>query len=270
MSRSSEGQRLQSERKVLDYIYRQKPRQARPKELEEGTGLGSTLYVVLNRFENSKPPILTVERGKRKTVYKWTEKAGELYRKLVPPEINASRLFYERLTKLTNLKAAPDVLVRNLVQGMGATALPVILESVEKREQIDMAPVVGDFKFFIEKYIVYKHNPNLEQLPLKEQVESFSAIHQELKDHPERFSQHFDDLKEAVDSYKDKVLKEDKTIWQLLELSNAISLWILDYFEKNNLSVAKVENSSYLKSYMKRLMALQTETGFPVTIRLQT
>src|SRR5208337_3842881 len=103
MSRSPEGQRLQSERKILDYIYRQNPRQARPKELEEGTGLGSTLYVVLNRFEEAK--ILKVDRGKRKTVYKWTAKAGELYRKLVPPEIKASRLFYERLTKLTNLDA---------------------------------------------------------------------------------------------------------------------------------------------------------------------
>ena len=207
-----------------------------------------------------------VERGKRKTVYKWTEKAGELYRKLVPPEIKASRLFYERLTKLTNLNAAPDVLIRNLVQGMGATVLPVILESVEKKEQIDMVPVVEDFKFFIEKYIVYKHNPNLEQLPLKEQVEEISSIRQELKDHPERFSRHFDGLKKAVDSYKDKVLKEDKTMWQLLELSNAISVWILNYFERNNLSVAKLENWPYLKSYMKRLIDLQTEVGFPITI----
>jgi DNA-binding MarR family transcriptional regulator len=264
LSRSPEAQRLESQRKVLDYIYRQNPRQARPKDLEEGTGLESTLYVVLDRFEKDK--VLLVERGRRKTIYKWTKKAEELYRQLIPPEVKASRLFYERLTKRVNVDVSEDVLIQNLVQAMGATVLPVILETIETKKPVDLIPVIDDFKFFIEKYMVYKKYPNSKPMSAKEHAETFISIHGNLKDQPQLFSQQLHDLKKAVDSYKDKLWKEDKTMRELAEVASAISVWVLEYIKKNELPVANEGTWPNFKSYVARLKELQEEMGYPVAI----
>jgi len=207
MSRSPGSLKKESERKILDFINRQDRRQARSKEIETGTGLGSTCYPHLRRFE--KEGVLEVERGRGLTIYKWTRNAENMLSGLTPPELRGPRQFYEKLTQLVEMKVSSRDFIEKLVPAIGVTMVPVLLESIEKRQGILLEPVINDFKSFIKKYLEYKRYPILyanEIKDVKEELKRLNELRSQIDEQPDLFRKQLAELQEETNAFRKKLL----------------------------------------------------------------
>jgi hypothetical protein len=191
----------------LHYIKNLSPKQARTKDIARETGLRSTIFPILKQFE--KDEILQVERGRQETVYKWTRNADNYLRKISLPEIRVTRTYYERLVRLVELDASYETFVKRLISAIGITLLPALLESIEKKQSIEIGIVLDDFKFFIMKYIANKRYPSSDERLDHGDIAAVTAFQQQkLDEQPELYEHQLKELQDALDTYRDQFLKE--------------------------------------------------------------
>jgi DNA-binding PadR family transcriptional regulator len=198
-----------SERRILDFLNRQEGKRARSKAIEEGTGLRSTCYPHLKRFEKEK--ILDVERTRGATVYSLTRKGENLLQKFMPPEIRGARKFYEQLTRLVDMGDPPEQFIRNIVPAIGITIVPVLLESIEKKQGILLEPMINDFKYFVMKYVAYRRYPRVYDGVTKdsrEEVQRLNDLLNQLDDQPSLYKQELTKLQTETDALQSKLLSE--------------------------------------------------------------
>jgi DNA-binding PadR family transcriptional regulator len=207
MSRSPKALRTESERRILHFIKTQNPKHARATEIERGTGLGSTCYVVLRQFE--REGILEVDRGRRRTIYKWTPKADSLYRDLIPFEIKATRRFYERLNAVVDVHVPPENFIEKLVPAVGMTIVLILLESIKKHQAISLDPILSDFKFFMKKYIAYRHYPALysqDTQDAREEIGRIGELLAGLDNEPNMYGKEIAEVEVEAEKLRDRML----------------------------------------------------------------
>ncbi len=211
MSRSPKALRSESERRILGFIKARSPKQARATEIERGTGLGSTCYVVLQKFERDE--ILQVERGRRKTLYKWTTKAENVYHDLIPAELRATRRFYERLTEMVEMNVQPKGFVEKLVPAIGVTIVLVLLESIRKNQIISLEPILSDFRFFAKKYVAYRHYPILYSegtQDVREEIQRITELIAGLDKEPHVYEEELAEIEAEADRLRNRLLRRGR------------------------------------------------------------
>jgi len=199
MSRSPPSQRTESERRVLEYLSRRQPREARTKDLRKQAGLSpGTLHAVLRDLERRE--ILKVHRERHQTTYLWTAKAENYYRGIIPKQVLATRKYYEELAKTVSMDASAGEFIKQTTSAIGITILPVLIESIEKKQEILLQPVINDFLFFVKKSLVYTRYPEAT-------VERAAKAFQELEDNPGAFRKELAEFQAAVAEYRRNLQK---------------------------------------------------------------
>lgn len=202
MSRSPLSQRTESERKVLEYLYRRQPQQARTKDLRQQAGLSpATLHAVLGDLERRQ--ILEAHRERHQTIYLWTDKAENYYRGIIPKQVLVTRKYYDELTKRVSMNASAVEFIEQTTPAIGITILPVLIESIEKKREILLQPLINDFLFFIKKFLLYRKYP---EAP----IERVAKALQELEDNPQAFRREIDELQGEVAEYRRNLRKDLK------------------------------------------------------------
>ena len=133
-------------------------REARTKDLRRQARLSpATLHDVLRDLEERE--ILKVHRERHQTTYLWTAKAENYYRGITPKQVLVTRKYYEELAKTVSMDASAGEFIKQTTSAVGITLLPVIIESIEKKQEILLQPVINDFLFFVKKFLVYTKYP---------------------------------------------------------------------------------------------------------------
>ena len=157
------------------------------------------MHAVLGDLEQRG--ILKVHRERHQTTYLWTDKAENHYRGIIPKQVLATRKHYEELTKIVSMEASPEEFIEQTTPAIGITILPVLLESIEKKREILLQPVINDFLFFIKKFLLYTRYPEAT-------VERAAKAYQELEDNPGAFGKELGELQAAVAKYRRNLRKE--------------------------------------------------------------
>ena len=205
MSRAPASQRVESERRVLDCILRN-GKEARTKDLRSKSGLApGTLHSVLRDLEGRG--ILEAHRERHQTTYQWTKKTEDYYRGIIPRPIRASRKYYEGLTRLVSMDATPDEFVQQTIPAIGITILPVLLEAVDKNEELLIQPVIDDFLFFVKKYLVYRKYPESRKDP-SDEINRLGSAFGELQETPAHYKAEISQIQSALERLQQKLRKE--------------------------------------------------------------